>query len=93
MEGEAKRTISKDLMPTLSEERNWGIYNFIALWIGMDIGIPTYYLASGLIAGGLDMKGAIFTILLGNDSYSPERSCRRQVWGTGANLLEVCVWL
>ena len=66
MEGEAKRTISKDLMPTLSEERNWGIYNFIALWIGMDIGIPTYYLASGLIAGGLDMKGAIFTILLGN---------------------------
>ena len=90
MEGEAKRTISKDLMPTLSEERNWGIYNFIALWIGMDIGIPTYYLASGLIAGGLDN-------FIGerdcHDSYSPERSCRRQVWGTGANLLEVCVWL
>ena len=90
MEGEAKRTISKDLMPTLSEERNWGIYNFIALWIGMDIGIPTYYLASGLIAGGLDMKGAIFTILLGNVIVMIPILLNGHA---GANLLGVCVWL
>lgn len=66
MEQENKTTVSKDLLPTSLEERNWGIYNFIALWIAMDIGIPTYYLASGLITGGMNMATAIFTILLGN---------------------------
>ena len=48
MEQENNMVISEDLRPTTPEERNWGIYNFIALWIAMDIGIPTYYLASGL---------------------------------------------
>lgn len=66
MEQENNMVISEDLRPTTPEERNWGIYNFIALWIAMDIGIPTYYLASGLIAGGMNMAGAIGTILLGN---------------------------
>ena len=39
---------------------------YFATWIGMDIGIPTYYLASSLIVGGMDLKWAMFTILLAN---------------------------
>lgn len=55
-----------DLAPTTLEQRNWGIYNFAALWISMAHCIPTYMLSSGLIAMGMNWKQAIFTITLGN---------------------------
>jgi nucleobase:cation symporter-1, NCS1 family len=55
-----------DLAPIPQEQRTWGIYNFAALWISMAVCIPTYMLASGLIAGGMSWKEAIFTVLLGN---------------------------
>jgi NCS1 family nucleobase:cation symporter-1 len=58
--------VSPDMLPTTPDERNWGIYNFFALWIGMDIGIPTYYLASGLVSGGMNLLWAMITILLAN---------------------------
>ena len=62
--GNAK--VAPDLLPTKPGERNWGIYSYFALWIGMDIGIPTYYLASSLIVGGMDLKWAMINILLAN---------------------------
>jgi len=46
--------------------RTWTTYNYAALWISMSVNIPTYLLASGMIAGGMDWKQAIFTIFLGN---------------------------
>jgi nucleobase:cation symporter-1, NCS1 family len=55
-----------DLAPVSREERSWGTYNFAALWISMAVCIPTYMLASGLIAGGMNWKEAILTVLLGN---------------------------
>lgn len=55
-----------DLAPTPPERRTWGAYEFAALWIGMAICIPSYMLASSLIAGGMSWKQAIFTIFLGN---------------------------
>jgi len=57
---------NKDLAPVPAEERTWGVYNYAALWIGMSVCIPTYMLASGLIAGGMNWWQAIVTILLGN---------------------------
>ena len=51
--------VPHDMLPTKPEERNWNIYSFFALWIGMDIGIPTYMLASGLIEGGMNLKWAM----------------------------------
>jgi nucleobase:cation symporter-1, NCS1 family len=57
---------NKDLAPIFQAERDWGIYNYAALWIGMSVCIPTYMLASGLIAGGMNWWQAIGTILLGN---------------------------
>ena len=55
-----------DLAPTTSEQRTWGTYNYIALWFSMSMEVTTYMLASSLIAGGMDWKQAIGTILLGN---------------------------
>jgi len=61
-----QQTLAEELMPTSKKERTWNFYNYLALWIAMDIGIPTYYLASGLLVGGMNVPQAMFTILLGN---------------------------
>jgi NCS1 family nucleobase:cation symporter-1 len=55
-----------DLAPIPSEKRTWTTYNYASLWVAMSVCIPTYMLASGLIAGGMSWKQAIGTILLGN---------------------------
>jgi NCS1 family nucleobase:cation symporter-1 len=57
---------NKDLAPVPPDKRTWGIYNYASLWVAMSVCIPTYMLASGLIAGGMSWKQAIGTILLGN---------------------------
>ncbi len=57
---------NKDLAPVPKERRTWGIYNYASLWVAMSVCIPTYMLASGLIAGGMSWWQAIATILLGN---------------------------
>ncbi len=57
---------NKDLAPVPQEKRTWGTYNYTALWVSMSVNIPTYMLASGMIAGGMNWKQAIFTVLLGN---------------------------
>ena len=55
-----------DLAPIPQERRSWGLYNYASLWVAMSVCIPTYMLASGLIAGGMSWWQAIGTILLGN---------------------------
>ncbi|HEY2118143.1 MAG TPA: NCS1 family nucleobase:cation symporter-1 [Candidatus Acidoferrum sp.] len=55
-----------DLAPIPMEKRSWGAYNYASLWVAMSVCIPTYMMASGLIAGGMDWLQAISTILLGN---------------------------
>ena len=55
-----------DLAPIPLERRTWGTYNYASLWAAMSVCIPTYMLASGLIAGGMSWIQAVFTILLGN---------------------------
>jgi len=55
-----------DLAPIPPERRTWGTYNYASLWVAMSVCIPTYMLASGLIAGGMSWIQALFTILLGN---------------------------
>ena len=57
---------NKDLAPIPASRRSWGTYNYAALWIAMSVNIPTYMLASGMIAGGMSWKQAIFTVFLGN---------------------------
>ena len=57
---------NKDLAPVPRERRTWGTYNYTSLWVGMSVCVPTYMLASGLIAGGMNWWEAVGTILLGN---------------------------
>ncbi|MCQ4079384.1 NCS1 family nucleobase:cation symporter-1 [Streptomyces sp. RB6PN25] len=55
-----------DLRPVPVERRHWTTYNFLALWVGMAHNIPSWTLASGLVAIGMDWKQAVFTIALAN---------------------------
>src|SRR5437773_11204336 len=57
---------NKDLAPVASERRRWRTYNYAALWISMSVNIPTYMLASGMIASGMNWRQALFTVFLGN---------------------------
>ena len=55
-----------DLAPTPASRRTWTTYNFAALWIAMAHCLPTYMLAGGLIALGMNWWQALLTIALGN---------------------------
>src|SRR5712691_9213920 len=57
---------NEDLAPIPANRRNWNTYTYAALWIAMSVNIPTYLLASGMIAGGMSWRQAIFTVFLGN---------------------------
>ncbi len=63
---ESSPLYNEDLAPAPVAKRNWTTYNYAALWISMAHCIPTYMLASGLIASGMNWRQALFTILLGN---------------------------
>jgi len=62
----ASELYNEDLAPVPAARRDWGTYNYASLWVGMSVCIPTYMLASGLIAGGMNWWQAVGTILLGN---------------------------
>src|SRR6201996_3642993 len=64
--GADERLYNDDLAPTLPAQRTWSTYNYIALWFSMSMEVTTYMLASSLIAGGMNWKQAVGTILLGN---------------------------
>jgi NCS1 family nucleobase:cation symporter-1 len=57
---------SPDMAPTRADERRWGLRDIAALWISMSACIPTYMLASSLIAEGMNWWQAVLTIFLGN---------------------------
>ncbi|HEY7527323.1 MAG TPA: NCS1 family nucleobase:cation symporter-1 [Candidatus Limnocylindria bacterium] len=57
---------NEDLAPVPVARRTWTTYNYLALWVGMAHNIPTWLLASGLIALGMDWVQAIMTIAVAN---------------------------
>ena len=61
-----ERLYNDDLAPTMPAQRTWSTYNYIALWFSMSMEVTTYMLAASLIAGGMNWKQAVGTILLGN---------------------------
>ena len=62
----SSRLLNADLAPVPPERRTWTTYNFAALWISMAHCIPTYLLAGGLVAQGMNWWQALLTIGLGN---------------------------
>jgi NCS1 family nucleobase:cation symporter-1 len=63
---QASPLYNHDLAPVALSNRTWSTYNYAALWISMAHCIPTYMLASGLMASGMNWWQALVTILLGN---------------------------
>lgn len=57
---------NEDLRPATREEHSWRGINFTALWLGMCLIIPSYTMASGMIALGMNWWQAVLTIFLGN---------------------------
>jgi NCS1 family nucleobase:cation symporter-1 len=60
------RLHNEDLAPVPITKRTWTTYNYLALWVGMSINIPSWLLASGLVALGMAWYQAIITIALAN---------------------------
>jgi NCS1 family nucleobase:cation symporter-1 len=58
--------VNSDLAPTPLAQRRWGVTDLAALWISMSACIPTYMIASSLIAEGMNWWQAVVTIFLGN---------------------------
>jgi NCS1 family nucleobase:cation symporter-1 len=58
--------INKDIAPTPLAARHWSVLNMASLWVGMVVCVPTYMLASGLIASGMSWWQAVMTVMLGN---------------------------
>jgi NCS1 family nucleobase:cation symporter-1 len=55
-----------DIAVTSRAQRKWGTLDIAALWISMCACIPTYMIASSLIAEGMNWWQAVLTITLGN---------------------------
>ena len=60
------RYTNGDLAPLPIERRTWNTYNYSALWVGMSHNIPSFLLASGLVALGMNWVQAVLTIAIGN---------------------------
>src|ERR1051325_5966848 len=58
--------INHDLAPTRIAERTWSTKEVAVLWVSLCACVPTYMLASGLIASGMSAGQAVLTIFLGN---------------------------
>jgi NCS1 family nucleobase:cation symporter-1 len=55
-----------DLAPTTDAQRTWSVLSIAALWISMSACIPTYTLASGLVASGMNWWESVLTIFAGS---------------------------
>ncbi|GAB4150754.1 MAG: NCS1 family nucleobase:cation symporter-1 [Sphingomonadales bacterium] len=58
--------INADLAPTTAAARHWDARAYASLWVAMVACVPTYLLAGGLIAQGMNWWQAVLTVFLGN---------------------------
>lgn len=62
----ASSLYSEDLAPVPAKGRTWNTWNLAAIWVGMAVCIPTYILASYMIASGVSWWLALVIIGLAN---------------------------
>ena len=58
--------INEDFKPTEESKRTFGASDIAALWIGLVISVPAYYLAGGLVEGGMSWWQGILTVFVSN---------------------------
>lgn len=61
-----KSLINEDLAPVLREQRSFSTWDLASLWVGLVVGIPTYYMAGSLVEMGMAWWQGILTVLAGN---------------------------
>src|SRR2546428_2905511 len=68
LSGELKRSglYNKDLAPTPARLRNWGLYSFLAFWVGCCVVIPSWSLANVGLVFGFTPITSILVVVLGN---------------------------
>src|SRR5919198_1925189 len=68
LSGELPRSqlYNRDLAPTPAGLRNWGLYSFLAFWVGCCVVIPSWSLANVGLALGFDTMTSILVVILGN---------------------------
>ncbi|KAG0568488.1 hypothetical protein KC19_6G022800 [Ceratodon purpureus] len=57
---------NKDFAPTMVGERIFSVWDMACLWIGLVVGVPTYYMAGSLVEMGMSWWEGILTVLIGN---------------------------
>jgi NCS1 family nucleobase:cation symporter-1 len=57
---------NEDLRPCTLAEHSWPGSKFAALWVGMCLCLPTYSLASGMIAVGMNWWESVLTVFIGS---------------------------
>lgn len=57
---------NEDFAPTMPQERTFTIWDMTCLWIGLVVGVPTYYMAGSLVEMGMAWWQGILTVLFAN---------------------------
>lgn len=60
------RLINEDLKPTSLKERSFSKWEMASLWIGLVVGVPSYYMAGSLVEMGMAWWQGIATVMTGN---------------------------
>ena len=60
------KLINDDLAPVTAKGKTWNALNYFSLWVGMAVCIPSYMIASSLIAAGMSLTQAMGCVFLGN---------------------------
>lgn len=57
---------NEDFAPTMPADRIFTVWDMACLWIGLVIGVPTYYMAGSLVELGMSWWEGIVTVFIGN---------------------------
>lgn len=60
------RLTNEDLKPTRPSERSFSGWEMASLWVGLVVGVPTYYLAGSLVELGMAWWQGIATVVTAN---------------------------
>ncbi|XP_031503554.1 purine-uracil permease NCS1-like [Nymphaea colorata] len=58
--------INEDLKPTMPSQRTFTGWEMASLWVGLVVGVPTYYLAGSLVELGMAWWQGIATVVVAN---------------------------
>jgi len=57
---------NKDFAPTMEDGRILSVHDMASLWVGLVVGVPTYYMAGSLVEMGMSWWQGILVVLVAN---------------------------